>query len=190
MKTKKVLAKVYIWFLLVVLYAPIVFIVVFSFTEAKSLGNWTGFSTQLYQNLFNGSMQNSSGLLAAVKNTLLIALAASIVATVLGTIAAIGIYHLNGRKRGVMTFLNNIPMINPDIITGVSLVASNIAAVKNFFIEKQTSFHCNFRTFALYCIKFFFASLNGGFYNESYCGGGTPARNDFGLHPRVYDESR
>ena len=53
--------------------------------------------------------------------TLLIALAASIVATVLGTIAAIGIYHLNGRKRGVMTFLNNIPMINPDIITGVSL---------------------------------------------------------------------
>ena len=121
MKTKKVLAKVYIWLLLVVLYAPIVFIVVFSFTEAKSLGNWTGFSTQLYQNLFNGSMQNSSGLLAAVKNTLLIALAASIVATVLGTIAAIGIYHLNGRKRGVMTFLNNIPMINPDIITGVSL---------------------------------------------------------------------
>ena len=121
MKTKKVLAKVYIWLLLVVLYAPIVFIVVFSFTEAKSLGNWTGFSTQLYQNLFNGSMQNSSGLLAAVKNTLLIALAASIVATILGTIAAIGIYHLHGRKRGVMTFLNNIPMINPDIITGVSL---------------------------------------------------------------------
>jgi len=121
MKTNKVLAKAYIWLLLVVLYAPIVFIVVFSFTEAKSLGNWTGFSTQLYENLFNGSMQNSSGLLAAVKNTLLIALAASIVATVLGTIAAIGIYHLHGRKRNVMTFLNNIPMINPDIITGVSL---------------------------------------------------------------------
>ena len=121
MKSKRFFAKAYIWLLLVVLYAPIVFIVVFSFTEAKSLGNWTGFSTQLYQNLFNGSMQNSSGLLSAVKNTLLIALAASVVATILGTIAAIGIYHLHGRKRGVMTFLNNIPMINPDIITGVSL---------------------------------------------------------------------
>jgi spermidine/putrescine transport system permease protein len=95
--------------------------VIFSFTEAKSLGNWTGFSTQLYQNLFNGSMQNASGLLSAVKNTLLIALVASTVATLLGTVAAIGIYHLRGRKRGVMTFLNNIPMINPDIITGVSL---------------------------------------------------------------------
>ena len=121
MNAKKVFAKAYIWLVLVVLYAPILFIVIFSFTEAKSLGNWTGFSTQLYQNLFNGSMQNSSGLLSAVKNTLLIALAASIVATILGTVAAIGIYHLRGRKKRVMTFLNNIPMINPDVITGVSL---------------------------------------------------------------------
>ena len=121
MNAKKVLAKSYLWLVLVILYAPIAFIVIFSFTEAKSLGNWTGFSTQLYQNLFNGSMQNASGLLAAVKNTLLIALAASIVATFLGTIAAIGIYNLKGRKKQTMTFLNNIPMINPDVITGVSL---------------------------------------------------------------------
>ena len=121
MNAKKFLAKSYLWLVLVILYAPIAFIVIFSFTEAKSLGNWTGFSTQLYQNLFNGSMQNASGLLAAVKNTLLIALAASIVATFLGTIAAIGIYNLKGRKKQTMTFLNNIPMINPDVITGVSL---------------------------------------------------------------------
>ena len=121
MNAKKFLAKSYLWLVLVILYAPIAFIVIFSFTEAKSLGNWTGFSTQLYQNLFNGSMQNASGLLSAVKNTLLIALAASIVATFLGTIAAIGIYNLKGRKKQTMTFLNNIPMINPDVITGVSL---------------------------------------------------------------------
>lgn len=121
MKTRKLLAKAYIWILLILLYAPIAFIAIFSFTEAKSLGNWTGFSTRLYRNLFSGSMQNASGLLSAVENTLLIALAASVVATVLGTIAAIGIYHLRGRKRNAMTFLNNIPMVNPDIITGVSL---------------------------------------------------------------------
>ena len=118
---KKFIARAYIWLLLVVLYAPIAFIVVFSFTEAKSLGNWTGFSTQLYRSLFTGSMQNSSGLLSAVENTLLIALVASVVATILGTVAAIGIYNMHGRKRQVMNFLNNIPMINPDIITGVSL---------------------------------------------------------------------
>ena len=119
--SKKVFAKLYIWLVLIILYAPIVFIAVFSFTEAKSLGNWTGFSFDLYRNLFSGSMQNSSGLISAVNNTLLIALTASVVATLLGTVAAIGIYNLKGGKKNVMNFLNNIPMINPDIITGVSL---------------------------------------------------------------------
>ena len=57
----KLFARLYIWLILIILYAPIVFIAVFSFTEAKSLGNWTGFSFKLYQNLFTGSMQNSSG---------------------------------------------------------------------------------------------------------------------------------
>ena len=121
MDWKKFFAKAYIWLLLIVLYAPILFIVIFSFTEAKSLGNWTGFSTALYHNLFTGSMQNASGLLSAVENTLLIALVASVVATILGTVAAIGMFNLHGRKKGTMNFLNNIPMINPDIITGVSL---------------------------------------------------------------------
>ena len=121
MNWKKFFAKAYIWLLLIVLYAPIAFIVIFSFTEAKSLGNWTGFSTQLYRNLFSGEMQNASGLLQAVENTLLIALIASVVATLLGTVAAIGIFNLIGRKKQTMNFLNNIPMINPDIITGVSL---------------------------------------------------------------------
>ena len=117
----KLFARLYIWLILIILYAPIVFIAVFSFTEAKSLGNWTGFSFKLYRNLFTGSMQNSSGLLSAVENTLLIALIASAIATLLGTVAAIGIYNMKGRRKNVMTFLNNIPMINPDIITGVSL---------------------------------------------------------------------
>ena len=121
MNTRKVFARIYIWIVLVVLYAPILFIAVFSFTEAKSLGNWTGFSMNLYKNLFTGSMQNSSGLISAVENTLVIALIASVIATLLGTVAAIGIFNLKGRKKNVMNFLNNIPMINPDIITGVAL---------------------------------------------------------------------
>ena len=121
MKTGKVFAKAYLWFILLLLYAPILFIAIFSFTEAKSLGNWTGFSLGLYRNLFTGNMQNSAGLLSAVNNTLLIALIAATLATLLGTIAAIGIFNLRGRKRNVMTFLNNIPMVNPDVITGVSL---------------------------------------------------------------------
>ncbi|MGM9761324.1 MAG: ABC transporter permease [Candidatus Cryptobacteroides sp.] len=118
---KKFFAQAYIWVLLILLYAPIIFIAIFSFTESKVLGNWTGFSTQLYSNLFTGDMQGTRTLISAVKNTLVIALIAAGVSTLLGTLAAIGIHNLRGRKRQVMSFLNNIPMINPDIITGVSL---------------------------------------------------------------------
>ena len=59
--------------------------------------------------------------MAAVENTLIIALVAALISTMLGTTAAIGIHNLKGRKRQTLSFLNNIPMINPDIITGVSL---------------------------------------------------------------------
>ncbi len=118
---KRILAKIYVWILLALLYAPLVFIAVFSFTESKVLGNWTGFSTKLYRNLFTGGMQGAGSLIAAVENTLLIALAAALISTLLGTTAAIGIHNLHGRRRQTLTFLNNIPMINPDIITGVSI---------------------------------------------------------------------
>jgi len=118
---RKFLAKSYIWLLLGLLYAPIVFLAIFSFTDSRVLGNWTGFSLKLFRNLFVGSLNGTDALISAVENTFLIALAASAVATLLGTVAAIGIFNLKGRKRSGMMFLNNIPMINPDVITGVSL---------------------------------------------------------------------
>ena len=118
---RKFFAQAYIWLLLVILYAPILFIVIFSFTEARTLGNWTGFSMELYNHIFTGGVSGGAGLMAAIKNTLLIALVAAIVSTMLGTVSAIGIYNLKGRKRKTIQFLNNIPMINPDVITGVSL---------------------------------------------------------------------
>ena len=117
---KRFFAQLYIWLLLVVLYAPIVFIAIFSFTESKVLGNWTGFSTKLYTNLFTGDMQGTGSLMSAIENTILIALVSATVATVLGTIAAIGIHNMRGKGKQVITFLNNIPILNPDIITGVS----------------------------------------------------------------------
>ena len=122
MKTAgRIVSKAYLWLILLVIYAPIVFIAVFSFTEAKSLGNWTGFTFSLYESLFTGAHSNSAALLQALKNTLIIALAASLISTVLGTLAAIGIFNLKGRRKRSIQFLNNIPMLNPDIITGVSL---------------------------------------------------------------------
>ena len=118
---KRFFAQTYLWILLILLYAPLIFIAIFSFTEARVLGNWTGFSTQLYENLFTGNINGSASLISAVRNTVVIALISALLSTVLGTFAAMGIHKLRGRKRDTMLFLNNIPMLNPDIITGVSL---------------------------------------------------------------------
>lgn len=118
---KKFFAQAYVWLLLVLLYAPLIFIAIFSFTESKVLGNWAGFSFDIYKRFFTGNFQGSEALFSALVNTLIIAVTAALVATVLGTIAAIGIFNLKGRYRRSMQFLNSIPMLNPDIITGVSL---------------------------------------------------------------------
>lgn len=115
----KILAKGYLWLLLLILYTPIAIIAIFSFTETKVLGNWTGFSINLYKNMFVGD--SSGPMLAAIKNTLIIAVIAATISTLLGSFSAIGIYNLKNRQRKTITFLNNIPMINPDIITGISL---------------------------------------------------------------------
>jgi len=118
---RKILAWGYLVIILILLYAPIFLIGVFSFTESKVLGNWTGFSTELYTNLLSGSQGGSDSLVKAIENTFLIALIASIFSTILGTLAAIGIHNLKSGRKKIMLSLNNIPMINPDIITGVSL---------------------------------------------------------------------
>lgn len=116
---QKLLAKSYLWVLLVLLYAPVAVIMVFSFTEAKVLGNWSGFSTRLYTSLFTGGAHHS--LVSALWNTFLIAFVAATVSTALGSIAAIGIFNLKARARQTVGFLNSIPMLNADIITGISL---------------------------------------------------------------------
>lgn len=116
---KNLPAKLYVWLLLAILYAPILIIIVFSFTEAKVLGNWTGFSTKLYQSLFSGGVNNS--LFVTLLNTFAIAFIAASASAVLGSLAAIGIFNLRRKTRNTVLFLNNIPILNPEIITGVSL---------------------------------------------------------------------
>ena len=102
---KKIFAQTYLWVLLLLLYSPIVIIVIYSFTEAKVLGNWTGFSTKLYSSLFNTGAHHS--LMNALINTITIALLAATASTLLGSKA--------------ISFVNNIPILNGDIITGISL---------------------------------------------------------------------
>ena len=114
---KKILAQAYLWILLLLLYSPIVIIVIYSFTEAKVLGNWTGFSTKLYTSLFTTGTHHS--LMNALINTITIALLAATASTLLGSVAAIGIFNMKSRSRKAIGFVNSIPILNGDIITGV-----------------------------------------------------------------------
>ena len=123
---ERIVAQSYLWLLLVVLYAPILLIIIFSFTKSKVFGNWEGFTLGLYQNLFTGydiaaNVQVDPNLYRAIFFTVVIALIAALISTILGTLAAIGIYYMHPRGKKTLTFLNSIPMINPDILTGISL---------------------------------------------------------------------
>ncbi len=116
---KRLISSSYLGLLLIMLYAPILIIIVFSFTEAKVLGNWTGFSLKLYTSVFQGGVHHS--LTAALWNTLIIGLVAAFASTILGTMAAIGIYNLQPGPQKAVKLLNTIPILNPDIITAISL---------------------------------------------------------------------
>lgn len=116
---KKILSSSFLGLLLALLYAPILIIIIFSFTEAKVLGNWTGFSLRLYASIFQGGIHHS--LTSALWNTLIIGLISAFAATILGTMAAIGIHNLHPRSAQAIKMVNTIPILNPDIITAISL---------------------------------------------------------------------
>jgi len=98
------------------LYAPIVLLIVFSFNAGESSTVWQGFSLHWYRELFNDRL-----IMRSVYTTLLVSLLATVIATVAGTFAAIGFYNLRRRKRNLLNTINNIPMMNADIVTGVAM---------------------------------------------------------------------
>ncbi|MDR1703117.1 MAG: ABC transporter permease [Clostridiales bacterium] len=113
----KVLKRAYLAVILIFLYAPIVVLIVFSFNEAKSRGVWGGFSLKWYGELFKDRQ-----IIQALYNTLLIAAISAVTATAIGTAAALGINAMRRTPRKVILNLSNIPVMNPDIVTGVSLM--------------------------------------------------------------------
>lgn len=114
---KKPLSKIYLAVLFTFLYVPILVLIVFSFNVSKSRANWTGFTFDWYLKLFHNEQ-----IMTSLFNTILIAAFASIFATILGTCAAIGIYRMRKVPKSVIMNITYIPVINPEIITGVSLM--------------------------------------------------------------------
>ena len=108
--------KFYIGLLFFFLYAPIAVLIAYSFNESKS-SVWGGFSFEWYIKLFQ-----DRAIMTALGNTLLVAVLAAIFSTILGTVASLGMYNFRGRKRKFLQTISNIPIINPEIVTGISLM--------------------------------------------------------------------
>ncbi len=113
----KKLSKIYTGLVFLFLYAPIFVLIAYSFNESKSRSKWTGFTFDWYVKLFN-----NDEIIQALLNTLLIAVISCIAATVLGTAAAIGIDKMNKRMRSAVVNVTYLPILNPEIVTGVSLM--------------------------------------------------------------------
>ena len=124
MKRNGIFSRVFLVLVFAFLYAPILVLIAFSFNASQSSSVWTGFSLRWYAELFQDSY-----VLGALQTTLLVSLIAAAVATVAGTAAAIGFSNLKRRSRSVCLTINNIPLTNADIITGVSMMLLFVLAV-------------------------------------------------------------
>ena len=116
-RLKKFFSGTYLGLMLVFLYAPILILIVYSFNQSKTLGNWTGFTLNWYTQLFR-----TPEITDALAVTLSVAAISSIVATVVGTLAAIGLHAMKRRDRMLLENISQLPMVNPDLVTGISLM--------------------------------------------------------------------
>ena len=119
----KKLSNIYMGLVFLFLYAPILVLVIFSFNTGGSLSSYTGFSFKWYGELFHDSVA-----LQSLKNSLFLAFSSAAIATVLGTFAALGLDRMkNHYLRATVESVTNIPMMNPDIVTGVSMMLFFVA---------------------------------------------------------------
>ncbi len=146
----KPIAKVYTALLMLFLFAPIAILIVFSFNSAKSLSVFSGFSLHWYQELLR-----DSETLDAVRNTLVLAVSASVISTLMGTAAAVGIYRLRSRYlRAALDTVTNIPMINPDIITGISLMLMFVFVGRLFGAATSLNFGTMLISHITFCLPY------------------------------------
>lgn len=146
----KLSAKIYSAIIFIFLFAPIVVLLVFSFNESKSLSVFSGFSWKWYTELFR-----DRNTLESVKNTLLLAAAATAISTVMGTMAAVGINKLRSKwYRTAMNTVTDIPMTNPDIITGISLMLMFVFVGRLFGASTSLNFFTLLAAHVTFCTPY------------------------------------
>lgn len=149
MKKNGFFSRFFMGLVFLFLYAPIFVLIVFSFNESKSRATWTGFSLKWYVELFQDST-----ILSSFGTTILVSVLAAAVATVLGTLTAIGLMNMGRKGRNILLTINNIPMTNADIITGVSMMLLFVAALGALNATLGTNLKMGFVTLLLAHITF------------------------------------
>ena len=146
----KHLSKIYTALILLFLFAPILILLVFSFNGARSTSVMSGFSLHWYEELFRDYQT-----LGAVRNTLILAVSAAVISTMMGTAAAVGIYRLRNRYlRVALDTVTNIPMINPDIITGISLMLMFVFVGRLFGAATSLNFGTMLIAHVTFCLPY------------------------------------
>ena len=113
----KFLKKIYVYLAFVFLYAPIMILMIYSFNDSKSRGVWGGWTLKWYAQMFA-----DRDVVSSLRTTIIVALVAATIATILGTAASIGLHFMKGRKRAWIMNITYVPVVQPDIIMGVSLM--------------------------------------------------------------------
>ena len=114
---KRSAERIYMFLIFLFLYLPIIVLVILSFNDSKSKVQWGGFTLRWYQRLFS-----SSSMMEAFGTTILVSLVSALVATLLGTLAALGIDAMKKRGQAIMLGVTDIPLLNADIVTGISMM--------------------------------------------------------------------
>ena len=146
----KPIAKVYTAIIFLFLFAPIAILLVFSFNRGNSLSVFSGFSLYWYKELFQ-----DSNTLEALRNTLVLALCAAILSTVLGTAASVGMNKLRSKyMRAAMNTVTNLPMVNPEIITGISLMLMFVFVGQMMGLSTSLNFGTILIAHVTFCLPF------------------------------------
>ncbi|MBW9212270.1 MULTISPECIES: ABC transporter permease [Terrabacteria group] len=114
---QSIFSKVYLWLVLAFFYAPILYVLIFSFNSSKSLSKFEGFSMKWYAKMFANRT-----IMEAIWYTVIIALLATLISTIVGTITAIGLSKSNRVLKEMVSQVNNLPMLNPEIVTAIGLM--------------------------------------------------------------------
>ena len=168
--------KAWLALVFVFLYAPIVTLIVYSFNEGKGR-KWAGFSLVWYER-----MLHSSAIGDAVVNTLSIALLSALIATVLGVISCIGLSALKGRAKAIYMSINNIPLLNSDLVTGLSLMLVFVAVGLSFGYSTVLLAHISFNVpYVILSVMPRIRSMNQSTYEAAVDLGAKPIRAFFAV---------